>query len=363
MNWTCIYAVCRKDMREAVRDSRVLTAILFPVLIGLLYSFMFPDESVQRIKVGIVSPDRTGLPAAIRDQAPDNVRLTYVTLPGTAQLRGQVRDDEVDVGLILPPDFDADVADGNSPAVQVVLPESSSFGGDYVAAILDRSLQAMSGLAPPARIQQVTLPAADAGSAAVGTLGVRATFILVAIILLLSMVAVYAVPSVLVDEVEKKTMDALTLIASTADVIAAKALFGISLSVVSVPILLAITRERPADMPVFAAIVILAAVVLVGIGLLFGGLFRTQQQMNTWSGVILLPLLAPAFTIGFAAPEPVNMVLSVIPTTHVFRLLTNAFADQTLYPHPAVSVAALVVWGVAAYGLLWWRLSRQEAAA
>jgi ABC-type Na+ efflux pump permease subunit len=41
-------------------------------------------------------------------------------------------------------------------------------------------------------------------------------------IMLLAMIAVYAVPAVLVEETEKKTMEALTLIASTADVIAAK---------------------------------------------------------------------------------------------------------------------------------------------
>ena len=45
--WRRLRAIYRKDMRDAIRDSRVLTALLMPLALGLLYSFMFSDESVQ----------------------------------------------------------------------------------------------------------------------------------------------------------------------------------------------------------------------------------------------------------------------------------------------------------------------------
>jgi ABC-2 type transport system permease protein len=167
---------------------------------------------------------------------------------------------------------------------------------------------------------------------------------------------------VLVEETEKKTMEALTLIASTADVIAAKALFGIALSVVGVPLLLIITRGDPVDVAGLAAAVVLSAVVLVGIGLLCGGLFKTQQQVNTWSGVILLALLAPAFTIVMPAPDAVKAALAFLPTAQTFRLIANAFAGRTIYPYEWLSYAVLLAWGAGAYGLLWRRLSRREEA-
>ena len=78
--------------------------------------------------------------------------------------------------------------------------------------------------------------------------------------------------------------------------------------------LLVITRGDPADVAALAAAVVLSAVVLVGIGLLCAGLFKTQQQVNTWSGVILLALLAPAFTIGMPTPDAVNLALAFLPT-------------------------------------------------
>jgi 5-methyltetrahydrofolate--homocysteine methyltransferase len=75
----------------------------------------------------------------------------------------------------------------------------------------------MAGHSPPARIQQRSLPPATGATTALDVLGARKDTILVAMIMLLAMIAVYAVPAVLVEETEKKTMEALTLIASTAE--------------------------------------------------------------------------------------------------------------------------------------------------
>jgi ABC-type Na+ efflux pump permease subunit len=357
-----IRAIYRKDMRDALRDSRVLTAILLPLALGLLYSFIFSDENIrtQKAKVGVVSDGATRLTTVISQQTGRALRLTFVTMPNAARLEQQVRQKKVDVGLVVPPGFDAAVKAGESPLLTVVLPTSPSFDSDYVDAVLDRSVQFLAGRAPPARIALRSLPPESGGTTALEELGARKDFILVSIILLLAMIAVYAVPAVLVEETEKKTMQALTLIASTADVIAAKALFGMALSIVTVPVLLVITRGNPAEVGALAAAVVLSAAVLVGIGLLCAGLFKTQQQVNTWSGVILLALLAPAFTIGIPTPDAVNTALAFIPTAQTFRLLANAFAGRTLYPHEWLSYAVLLAWAVGAYGFVWWRLSRQE---
>jgi hypothetical protein len=131
---------------------------------------------------------------------------------------------------------------------------------------------------------------------------------------------------------------------------------------VAVPVLLAITRGHPAEYAALAAVVVVSAVVIVGIGLLFAGLLKNQQQINTWSGILLLPLLAPAITVGMPTPDAVNQALAFIPTSQSFRLMANAFAGRTLYPHEVLSYAVLLAWGVGVYGLLWWRLSRQEDA-
>ena len=364
MNVARINAIYRKDLRDALRDSRFLIAILMPLLIGLLYSFMFDDESTTTARLGVVASSSTQLPAALQQATQGAMQLELESFGDQASLTRQVRDKEVDVGLVVPAGFDEALESGSSPKLTVILPALPSFGGDYAAAMLDRVTQSLAGVAPAADIARVTLPAADGSSESAFTaVGARKTFVLVAVVLLLSMIAVYGLPAVLTEETEKRTVEALTLIASDAEVIAAKALFGITYCVVSVPLMLAITRVVPEDVALFVVAMALTSVTLVGLGLLLGGLMRTQTQLNTWSTVALIPLLVPAIVIQMPLPPWAEAIVSLLPTAQTMRLGVNALSGRQLYDAEWLSVAIILGWAVVGYGLVWWRLSRREAAA
>ena len=363
MNAARIDAIYRKDLRDALRDSRLIIAILMPLLLGVLYSFMFKDETKPAAKLGVVASSSTDLPAALQAASKAAVHLKVQTFTDQAALTREVRDKKVDVGLIIPAGFDRDLKNGASPELAVLLPASPSVGGDYVAAILDRVAQSLAGQAPAVTIERLTLPAkaGDPGSA-FAALGARKIFVLVAVIILLAMIAVYALPAVLTEETEKRTIEALTMVASGAEVIVAKSLFGLTYCVISVPLMLVITRVVPENVALFVVTIVLTSVTLVGLGLLLGGLMRTQTQLNTWSSVALLPLLVPAIVIGLGLPGWAEAIVSVIPTTQTMRLGVNALAGRQLFGAEWLSLAIIVAWGVAAYGLVWWRVSRQEAA-
>ena len=66
MNVARVNAIYRKDLRDALRDSRLIIAILMPLLIGVLYSFMFKDDAKPTAKLGVVASSSTQLPAASR---------------------------------------------------------------------------------------------------------------------------------------------------------------------------------------------------------------------------------------------------------------------------------------------------------
>lgn len=363
MNLARVDAIYRKDLRDALRDSRFIIALLMPLLIGLLYSFMFEDDTRPTAKLGVVAQTSTQLPAALEEATKTSLQLEVQSVADAAALTQQVRDKKVDVGLIVPSGFDAALTSGASPKLTVVLPASPSFGGDYVAAILDRVTQSVAGQAPAASITRVVLPAtAGTSDSALAALGTRKTFVLVAVILLLAMIAVYALPAVLTEETEKRTVEALTLIASDAEVIVAKALFGLTYCVISVPLMLVITRVVPENILLFVADVVLTSVTLVGLGLLLGGLMRTQTQLNTWSTVALIPLIVPAIIVGLPVPGWVEAIVSVLPTAQTMRLGVNALTGRQLFGAEWLSFAIILGWAVVGYGLVWWRLSRQEAA-
>ena len=363
MNVARINAIYRKDLRDALRDSRLIIAVLMPLLIGLLYSFMFKDDTKPTAKLGVVASTSTQLPAALQAATKAAMSLKVQSFADQAALTRQVRDGKVDVGLVVPAGFDGSLKDGASPKLTVILPASPSFGGDYVAAMLDRVTQSLAGQAPAATIAREVLPAtAGSSDSAFIALGARKVFVLVAVILMLAMIAVYALPAVLTEETEKRTVEALTLIASDAEVIVAKSLFGLTYCVISVPLMLAITRVVPENVALFVVDIVLTSVTLVGLGLLLGGLMRTQTQLNTWSTVALLPLLAPAIVIQLPLPGWAEAIVSVLPTAQTMRLGVNALAGRQLLGAEWLSVAIILAWAVAAYGFVWWRLSRQEAS-
>jgi ABC-2 type transport system permease protein len=358
-----VNAIYRKDLRDALRDSRLIIAILMPLLIGLLYSFMFKDDAKPTAKLGVVSSTSTQLPAALQGATQAALQLKVQSFADEASLTQRVRDKKVDVGVIIPAGFDAALRSGASPKLTVILPASPSFGGDYVAAVLDRVTQSLAGQTPAASITRVLLPAvAGTSDSAFTTLGARKIFVLVAVILMLGMIAVYALPAVLTEETEKRTVEALTMIASDAEVIVAKSLFGLTYCVISVPLMLAITRVVPQDVALFVLDIVLTSVTLVGLGLLLGGLMRTQTQLNTWSTVALIPLLAPAIMIQLPLPGWAGAIVFLLPTAQTMRLGVNALAGRQLFGAQWLSVAIILGWAVAGYGLVWWRLSRKEAA-
>ncbi len=363
MNVRRVNVIYRKDLRDAMRDSRLIMAVLMPLLLGLLYSVMFKDQSKPQAKLGYVSAAESVLPAKVKDEASRAVVLRLQRFGTEAELRRQVREESVDAGLVIPDGFDQSLADGRSPRVIVVLPASPTFGGDYAVSLLDRATQAMSGRLPPAKVAVVTLPPKSGTTdAALQALGTRKVFVLLALIILLAMIAAYALPAVLTEEREKRTFDALALIASDGEVIAAKALFGLTYCAIGIPLMLLVTRAVPEDVALFVATMAATAIVLVGLGLLMGGLMKSQSQLNNWSSVLLLPLMVPAITIGFPTPAAVNAVVYVIPTSQTVRLGVNAFAGRAVFGGELLSFAVLAAWAVAVYGVLLWRLSRQEAA-
>lgn len=355
-------AIFRKDLRDAVRDARVLIAILIPLGVGVLYSFMFQNTpTVPTATLAYVASDATVLPPRLTAVIGSSARVSIVRVTSDAEAAQRIASKQADVGLVIPAGFDAAVSHGETPKLTVLRSSTPSIGGAIVLATLDATLRQMAGQHPPATLHMVTVPVAQAGFEAVYTqLGLRAYFTLASVLMLVGMIAMLAVPIVLGEEREKKTLDALAMIASFQEVIAAKALLGMTYILVAVPLLLLVTRVVPAGMVAFIATTVLLSVGLIGFGLLLGSLL-TGNQMNTWGGVFLVPILLPPFLVGLSLPGVVEVLFAALPSTQAMRLLINSMAPQPIYPQAWLSYLVIIAWGVVAYALVLWRLSRRAA--
>jgi ABC-2 type transport system permease protein len=125
--------------------------------------------------------------------------------------------------------------------------------------------------------------------------------------------------------------------------------------------LLRIANISPVEIPEFVAAVGLLTISLIGFGLFLAGFLKTSAQLNTWSGLIMTPLVAPAFVIGVPAPHWLETAASAFLTGAAAKLMFDSGSDRSLFSDSAVSYAVIIAWGVVAYGLLYWRLSRRQA--
>src|SRR4026208_2027797 len=64
-----IAAIFRKDVVDAVRDSRVLVSLLTPIVLAILYNSIFPEERVVEVKVAFAGPENSALVRSVEDRA------------------------------------------------------------------------------------------------------------------------------------------------------------------------------------------------------------------------------------------------------------------------------------------------------
>lgn len=362
MNPNIVLTILRKDLLDAVRDARVLMALVVPIGIAVFYNFIFNDESTTPdATVAYTADSPTDLPERLAAVIEETVDLTVEEYGSANEVRTSVAEDDADIGLIFPSGFDEDVEQGESPPLEVILPENPGLDTEYVLSALTPVLWDMAGRGPPATIQVDTSSLENGDDSVAQELGPRTYIILSALLMFVVFVALLAMPVTLTEEVEKKTIEALALVASYADIIVAKALLGVVYVAIGIPFLLWLTGEIPEDPVIFAGAVILTSVTLIGFGLFIGVLFRNANQLNTWAGVYLIPVIAPAFMVGLPLPDALDTLLLALPTSQAMRLLVNGMSGEDLFSNAYLSWFVVAAWGIAGYGLLSWRLSQQSA--
>lgn len=361
MSWRRIFAIFRKDLFDAVRDSRILVTLLVPLFIGVAYSFAFDDTSLPSATLVVSDAGSSTLVDQISQAVTGELDLTVTRVDSADAVNAKLASEDADVGLVIPAGFDQAVSAGQNPNLGVYVGSSSSIGGRYVLATIEPILRQMAGQALPAQISVDTVAPDTSQLSIIDRMSMRTWSIVISLVLMIAMVAMLAIPIILAEETEKKTIDALVMVSSYGEVVIAKALLGMAYVGIMTAILLAITRLRPVDTAWFPLGLALTAFCLLGLGLLIGSVFKSATQLNTWSGLFLAPVIIPAAVIGLGLPHWLDRLAGFTPTGAGMKLLTNAFADSPLYTRRWEPIAVLVVWAIVFYGLLLWQLSRRRA--
>lgn len=354
--------IFQKDVREGIRNTQMLLSLVVPIGLAVLYNAIYPDTTaLPKVTVAYTVKGTSDLPRIIRIMTKQQADVTLKRQPTAGAVHDLVAREKADVGLVLPGGFDRAVAAGKQPPLRVIIRDGGPPTSAHVTGVLQPALQEMAGQKAPAIVRFQAVPAKQGTFSAVATeVGLRPFMVVIAIIIFVGMISLYTLPTLLTEEAEKRTLDALALIASYRDVIGGKALIGLLYAAIGVPLILVLTRIMPANLPLFALAITLFSVSMVGVGLLIGGLLKTMAQVNTWSSFLLLPFIFAAVLVTVPLPRAADILLTVMPSSQALRLAINGLGGQEYYGSWLLSLLVVAAWGIAAYGLLWWRLQRRE---
>ena len=348
MNLRIISAIVQKDMVDAIKNKTILFSILLPIGFSLLFGFVFKSEDVLKVAVF----DEGG--SALIEGLAQMEGVEIVRCDTGAQVRETV-EKGANGGLVLPPQFDQAVAQGDKPSLQIYVNSKKGGGGPtFFRQFIQEQLMELAGQEMPADVRLEILNAPPEGEEE--HFDIKQYMLVMWLVLALAGTGAFVVPTLLAEEKEKHTLAAILVSpASYVDVVAAKAIVGLVYALLIALILLALNGGLVGNLALLFTTILLSSLLLVEIGLLVGGLFENVTQVNTWSTFVLLPLMLPGMLLAF--PGVLEVVVRLIPTYYTIDAVKLALTDQATLSNVWLDLAVLGGCAVALFVAVVWSLN------
>jgi len=356
MNFSVISAITRKDVVDAIRHRYLLTALVTPLLVALLFRVMLPGGDGRTVLTVVVhAAGSSALVAGLRNTP----RIGVIEAASADAMASEVARTKAIGGLVVPANFDADLAAGKQPQLTVYMNnEKTVFEQAAFRRILDQMVRSVAKQPEPANLVWVDVGQAKEEEIRGGT-GLDQMLLPLLLLLAFGMTGAFVVPLLIVEEKEKRTIDfLLSSPASLNEIIAGKALTGAVYTVLIGGLLVGINRQHIQNWPLMLLTMLVGLVFVVGVGLVLGSLLNNTMQVNTWASLVLIVLLVPSFpSIGL--PGWFDKAIRVVPTYYLTEALKLSMAgtmSRQLWVYLAVLLACTFVVYVAAG----WALRRRN---
>lgn len=356
MNLGPIAAITRKDLIDAIRNRYLLTALMTPLFVAILFRLLLPGVNDKSILTLVVHDSGNSAMTAELRKIP---QIKVVDASSAEATESEVQKRKAIGGLVVPVNFDADATAGKQPELTIhVNNKKTVFEQAALRRLLDQQVRALVKQPDPARMVFIDVDK-ESSEQGRGGLTLDQMMLPLLLILTLGMIGAMVVPLLLVEEKEKRTLDfLLSSPASLKEIVAGKALTGIAYTVLIAGLLLFLNRQFIANWFLMALSILLGLVFVVAVGLFMGSLLNNTMQVNTWAGTVLILLMAPSFP-SFGLPAAVDTAMRFVPTyylTKALELSMEGNATSRIWGHLAVVLACTVV----AFSAAAWALHRRH---
>jgi ABC-2 type transport system permease protein len=325
MNLNVVSAITRKDVVDAIRHRYLLTALVTPLFVALLFRVLLPGVNDNKfLTIVVYDAGDSGLVTELR-----KTPQISVVLADSADTTGrEVERIKAIGGLVVPAGFDAELNANKQPELTVyVNNQKTIFEQAAFRRLLDQLVRSFAKQPEPARLVWVDVDKA-ASDRPLGGNSLNQMLLPMLLILTFGMTGAFVVPLLIVEEKEKRTLDfLLSSPASLNEIIAGKALTGVVYTVLIAGILMGLNRHSIQNWPLTSLTIVVGLLFVVGVGLVIGSVLKNTMQVNTWAGLVLILLLAPSFPlvgiIGWF-----EKAMRIIPTYYLSEALKMSMAGN-----------------------------------
>jgi ABC-2 type transport system permease protein len=347
------WALVQKEIRQILRNKQLIIMLIVPPTLQLLlYGFALNPE-IHHLSLGVMDyanvPESRELVAALSENQTFIVQ-EYAT--SEAQLSRQVEQGKLTVGLVIPPEFRRQLAQGKTAAVQVLIDgvdaNSAGIASGYLNQIIRQYNRGLVSppIVPPIKTETVFLYSPGLKSSWFFVPGVMG--------LVLTLIATLTSAVTVVKEKDTGTLEQLLMTPAEAwEILVAKIVPLFFLLVGDV--LLALTLGRLVfGLPFlgsFPLFIILSGIYLfvgISVGIMLATISQSQQQVVLTTFFINLPIVQ---TSGAIAPietmPPFFQTISLLnPLRHYVKIVRGVLLKgnglDVLYPE----VLALLIFAV-----------------
>jgi ABC-2 type transport system permease protein len=350
-----ILAIAKKDIVDAVKNAYILFALILPVGMSLLFSFMIPQD--RPLDIVVYDPGQSRLVELLKS----NAAWQLIPASSAEAVSQRVKEGALG-GLALPDDFDVALAAGKTPELRVYYNGGRSGSEQLVLRqAIEGALRTLAGQTMPARLATFDVTSSGPGVTR-QEFDLNSFYLVLLLVMALCMVGAFIVPTILVEEKEKRTLQAVLVSpASFTDLVIGKALVGLFYALLIALLLLLLNKGFAGNAAVTLLAVVLGALFLVFVGLLMGAVFSTITQVNTWSSIVMLALLIPAmFILPPQPPAPISTITRLIPTSYMADAISIGLSGKATLSNVGLDLLVLAVATVLILAAVLWALRRER---
>lgn len=371
MHTRTILAIARKDMIDILKNRQMLFSLLLPIFMAVFFMLvqLLLNNRLVETRVLIYDPDRTLINEVTKSLFSD-AHIEYahsadevVAAFGTDGTR---KDSPYSMGLIVPTDFETSIREEQHP--QLILYTNGDHMAEPQRQAIERLLidyaQMVANPQPAIGIEHTTInPPVEENRYDLEALN----SVYAGVILLISFYAsLFLLPSLLIEEKEKKTIRTLMVSpASFTDIVLGKALVCLIYQLALTLIVTIPMQAFKGNVPLMLTMLLLGSFLSLAFGLLLGCILKTTTAANGVGGgigtvvLILSAMLAGPFGELLLSNSPAGQFIKVLPTYYLADAIYIAFLNQDRTGAALLDISIVSGTVIIAFIAAVWTLRRQ----